>query len=99
MVPRLGLYAADYSATPYDYEELLAALAPRPLLLYCPLRDRFANATDVARAIEAARPAWRAVPEALEAQRPDAPSDFREAEVAAALDWIERVVLKANVTL
>lgn len=33
LLPRLGLFADQPSAVPYDYDELLASLAPRPLLL------------------------------------------------------------------
>ena len=43
---------------PYDYDDLLRAIAPRPTMLYTPLRDRGANATDVAECVQRAAPAW-----------------------------------------
>ena len=43
---------------PYDYDELIAALAPRPALLHTPTQDRDANYTDVSACIAAAAKAW-----------------------------------------
>ena len=49
---------------------------------------------DVAAAVRAARPAWVAhgANASLEVLAPDAPSDFRDAEVAAALQWVSGVL-------
>ena len=40
LIPRLGLFQGDQSAIPYDYDDLLKAIAPRPTLLYTPQSDR-----------------------------------------------------------
>ena len=47
LLPRLGLFAARPAEGPYDYDELLAALAPRPTLLHTPTQDRDASHADV----------------------------------------------------
>jgi hypothetical protein len=54
-VPRLGLFAEREALVPYDYEELLAGLAPRPLLLVTPELDRDATLEDVVACAQAAR--------------------------------------------
>lgn len=40
LLPRLGLFDKDPGRIPYELDEVLAAVAPRPLLLYTPQRDR-----------------------------------------------------------
>ena len=47
LLPRLGLFRARPAEVPYDYDELLGALAPRPTLLHTPTQDRDANHADV----------------------------------------------------
>ena len=47
LLPRLGLFGARPAEVPYEYDELLAALAPRPTLLHTPTQDRDANHADV----------------------------------------------------
>ncbi len=42
LLPRLALFAGREAHVPYDLDEALAALAPKPLVLITPTRDRFA---------------------------------------------------------
>ncbi len=42
LLPQLALFAGQESRIPYDLDELLAAQAPKPLVLLTPLWDRFA---------------------------------------------------------
>jgi dienelactone hydrolase len=58
LVPRLGLFVGNEKSVPYDYDELLAAVAPRPVLLVTPRRDRDADFKDVCASVGAAREAW-----------------------------------------
>ena len=60
LVPRLGLFQNNLSAIPYDYDELIASIAPRPALLYTPKDDRDATFADVAVVAAAAASAWAA---------------------------------------
>ena len=95
LLPRLGHFDGEGRTPPYDYAELIGAIAPRPALLYSPLRHRFANATAVAAAAKEAAAAWAAAnaSAALEVEAPDAPSDFRGVEVERAIRWVEERVL------
>jgi pimeloyl-ACP methyl ester carboxylesterase len=45
--PRLGFFLGHEERIPYDYHEVLAAIAPRPLLIAAPLWDRYATFADV----------------------------------------------------
>ena len=91
LVPRLGLFAGKEDAIPYDYAELIAAIAPRPTLLFAPLRNRFAVASAVERAAVAAGKAWSAAgaDHAFTFTQADAPSDFKTREIGAALAWVK----------
>jgi hypothetical protein len=57
VLPRLGLFLQETSV-PYDYDELIAALAPRPVLLVSAELDRDATLSDVVACVSAARRAW-----------------------------------------
>jgi dienelactone hydrolase len=55
LMPRLGFFVGQESRIPYDYGELLATIAPRPVLVVQPQLDRDATPTDVHNAVEQAR--------------------------------------------
>ena len=53
--PRLGLFVGNEGRVPYDYDELIAAMAPRPVMIVSPQLARDANPKDVHDAVKAAR--------------------------------------------
>jgi len=55
LIPRLGLFAGYEQHLPYDYDELISLIAPRPVLIVQPLLDRDADIDDVRAAIKRAR--------------------------------------------
>ena len=55
LLPRLGFFIGNESKLPYDYDELIAAIAPRPVYVLSPLLDREANPVDIHAAVEQAR--------------------------------------------
>jgi hypothetical protein len=55
ILPRLGFFVGHESQIPYDYDDLLALIAPRPALIIEPLLDRDATPSDVHKAVEDAR--------------------------------------------
>ena len=94
LIPRLGLFQDREQAIPYDYPELIAAIAPRPVLLHAPLRDRFAVPSAVTAAASVASRAWQETgsDQAFIFSAPNTSSDFRSPEVAAALKWVDNFV-------
>lgn len=54
LLPRLTQFRGDPAEIPVDYDDLLRSIAPRPVLLRAPRRDRYASLPDVERAAKAA---------------------------------------------
>ena len=75
----------------FDYGELLAAIAPRPTLLYTPKRDRDATFADVAVCVDEVRPAWGTAG-ALRNPRPDDYSRLSPEAAAALVEWAKAAV-------
>lgn len=59
LLPRLGLFVNDPTKVPVDYDEIMAAIAPRPLYVMAPAEDRYAVLENVRRAIEPVRELYR----------------------------------------
>jgi pimeloyl-ACP methyl ester carboxylesterase len=55
LLPRLGFFIGQEAKTPYDFNELLGIVAPRPVLVFQPKLDRDANIADVQAAVAQAR--------------------------------------------
>jgi dienelactone hydrolase len=55
LIPRLGFFVGNEARIPYDYDELIAAIAPRPVMIVAPQFDRDANPADVRTAVSRAR--------------------------------------------
>jgi pimeloyl-ACP methyl ester carboxylesterase len=55
MMPRLGFFIGQEQKIPYDYNELIATIALRPVLVISPQLDRDGTPADVHNAIEQAR--------------------------------------------
>jgi pimeloyl-ACP methyl ester carboxylesterase len=55
LIPRLGFFAGHEDRIPYDFDELLAMVAPRPALVIQPQLDRDATPADVRSAVDQAR--------------------------------------------
>lgn len=59
LLPRFGDFIGHEDRLPIDYDEVLALVAPRAVLVVAPELDRFAPVADVRRAVAAARGAYR----------------------------------------
>ena len=90
LVPRLGLFHGRESTIPYDYEDVLKLIAPRPCLLVAPQRDRNADLENVIRSVESARGAW-GESEQLTVRTPDRVDRFQRAQHELFLSWMRRV--------
>ena len=93
LVPKLGLFEGHEAALPYDYDDLLRLIAPRPCLIVAPERDRNHPVGEVRACVERARSAWpTAMAEAgLSALYPDDINRFQSAQHRRFLDWIQRL--------
>jgi pimeloyl-ACP methyl ester carboxylesterase len=47
LLPRLGFFVGNEARIPYDFHEVLACIAPRPVLVIAPVMDKDAHLQDV----------------------------------------------------
>lgn len=75
---KMGDFLGRNAALPFDFYELVAALAPRRVLISAPLHDSNFKHDSVARIIQAARPVYalHGAAKRLEVVHPDCDHDF-----------------------
>ena len=92
-MPRIAaVYNKDPKQMPFDFPEVLAAIAPRAVLASAPLRDSNFEVSGVRSSIAAAMPVFEllGVPDKLAANYPDSAHDFPPDARTVAYDWIDR---------
>ena len=97
LLPRLGLFAASPAEVPYDYDELLAALAPRPTLLHTPTQDRDASHADVSACIARAAGAWGAQRAKLNHTSAETGTRMGHAETRLLIEWLSHARARLSV--
>ncbi|GIW90100.1 MAG: hypothetical protein KatS3mg109_0532 [Pirellulaceae bacterium] len=77
-MPRMAQYRERLEEIPFDFHEVVAAIAPRRLLLIAPLHDHNFRADSVDRIVQAARPVYQLLGagDHLECEHPDCDHDF-----------------------
>ena len=93
-MPRLAAYLDRVVEVPFDFQELIGALAPRHVFLSAPLSDANFKWQSVDRITTAARPifALTAAPNALRVVHPDCAHDFPPEVREEAYRWIDAVL-------
>lgn len=91
-MPRLLDYAGRLEAIPFDFAELIGALAPRACFISAPVRDSNFRWQSVDRIVAAARPVYTLLgaPDALTVAHPDSEHDFPEAMRQQAYTLLEQ---------
>ena len=95
-MPKLANYKGKLADIPFDFPELLAALAPRPIFVNAPLRDANFQWRSVDRCIAAAREVYalHGANDRLTVAHPDSEHDFPEAQREAAYALFDSVLKK-----
>jgi hypothetical protein len=77
-MPKLASYRGRLSEIPFDFHELIGALAPRSVLIVAPLKDSNFRAASVDRIVASARPVYDLYGQGkrLRVEHPDCPHDF-----------------------
>jgi hypothetical protein len=77
-MPRLRDYRGRLQDIPFDFHELIGALAPRPVLIIAPLKDSNFRAESVDRIVDTARQVYTlyGLPDRLRVEHPDCNHDF-----------------------
>lgn len=83
-IPKMTAYRGRLEEIPFDFQEMVAMLAPRPVLIVAPKEDSNFRMDSVDRVVKAAAPVFKlyGVPENLQLEHPDGghnfPPDMRE---------------------
>ena len=91
-MPRIGeQFGNNPNRVPFDFYEVLAALAPRSLFINAPVRDQNFSVGGVRRAVREARKVYklRQVEDALTVRHPESAHDFPDAVRHEAYDWLD----------
>jgi dienelactone hydrolase len=86
------VFSNDHAQVPCDFPEMIAALAPRPLLTIAPKNDEIFVLPGVTRCLDAARPVYELLDARgnLQSRFPDGGHDFPEAEREAAYQFLDK---------
>ena len=92
--PQLGFFSGRESELPYDFDDLLRLVAPRPCLVVSPRHDRDANPADIDRMIDSVRSAWRDRDASgnLTYQTPDDYCRFQADQQEVLWKWLEATI-------
>src|SRR5438128_2273541 len=87
------IYNNDPSVMPCDFPEVIAALAPRPLLTTAPKQDEIFVLTGVMKCLETAGPVYELLGarDNLQARFPEGAHNFCESERQAAYEFLDEV--------
>ena len=93
LLPRLGFFVGNEARIPYDFDEMLAAMAPRPVLVIAPVMDKDANLDDVKTAVQHARQVYGLydATDNLRVVTPDDYSRFSPEMRETTYDWLQEV--------
>lgn len=91
-MPRLLRYSPD--RYPFDFQEVLAAIAPRPVFVNAPLKDSNFKWASVDRVAASVRPVYEflGAPEGLQVEHPDAAHSFPPEMRRKAYELFDRVL-------
>ncbi|MCS7022524.1 MAG: prolyl oligopeptidase family serine peptidase [Gemmataceae bacterium] len=97
-MPKLAGYRGRLADIPFDFYELIAALAPRHVLIVAPVRDSNFQVASVRRIVAAARPVFALyqAEDRLLVEYPDADHDFPDAMRQKAYQLLEKVLRPAG---
>ena len=94
-MPRIAsAYGKDPKRMPFDFTEILGAIAPRPLFINAPLKDANFDVSGVRDCVAAAAPVYSLLgaPDALRPAYPDAAHDFPPDVRTQAYEFLEQAL-------
>ena len=96
LIPRLGFFDGEENRIPVDFPEMLANIAPRPLMVISPELDRHADHDNVITTMEGLKQFYQkmGVGDALEWQSPHSFNHFTEAQQKEMIKWLVQEVAK-----
>jgi len=94
LIPRLGFFAGNEAGLPFDFDDVIALIAPRPVLIVQPQRDRDADPAAVRTAVKNAQRVYslQQVGEKLAIQEPDDYGRLTDKTQDEAIKWMNSKV-------
>ena len=89
VLPKLGLFHNKEREIPYDYDDVLKMIAPRKVLVYAPLRDRFSDTDDIDVCVREAQKAWKDNV-GFQYRKPDDICRFQKEQQDVLIDWLDQ---------
>jgi dienelactone hydrolase len=92
LLPRLGFFVGHEDRVPFDFDEVLALVAPKPVMLIAPELDRYARVADVRREVEGPGKVYDLLghPEALQFETPMDVNRFPRRQQERVFEWLAR---------
>ncbi|MDP4290248.1 MAG: alpha/beta fold hydrolase [Bacteroidota bacterium] len=92
LLPRLGLFAGKEATLPYDYDDMMALVAPRPVLVVQPQKDRDASPGEVRAAVARAGNIFtlKGVPGKIGLMEPDDYARLTAATQDHVIEWMKK---------
>jgi cephalosporin-C deacetylase-like acetyl esterase len=91
LIPRLGLFAGNEARLPFDFDDVIALISPRPVLIVQPQRDRDADPAAIRNAVKKAQHAYsnQHVSDKLAIQEPDDYGRLTDKTQDEAIKWMK----------
>jgi len=99
LIPRLGFFVGHGDRIPHDYQDLLGAIAPRPVLLIAPTLDQTANLKDIRASVTEAGKIYKLLgaPDQLILNSPDDFNRFSDEMKEIIYGWAGKFTAGARV--
>lgn len=94
LIPKLGFFVGNESQIPVDFDQIIAGIAPRPVLLIAPERDKDAHPEDIRNCVEQVQKVYdqyNAPKENIQLYTPDDYNRFSIVSRQKMYDWLENL--------
>jgi pimeloyl-ACP methyl ester carboxylesterase len=93
LLPRLGFFIGEEKRLPYDFQEIMAAIAPRPLMIITPRWDQYATFTETQNSLTEVQKVYDLYHERdnLEVFTPEDYNRFSDEMKQRAVEWLQHV--------
>jgi dienelactone hydrolase len=90
LMPRLGFFVGHERRLPFDFDEVVAATAPRPVMVVAPTMDRYARIADVTSEFDGVKRVYERLgqPQALRFETPVDFNRFTRETQERVFDWL-----------
>lgn len=94
LIPRLGFFAGRENRIPFDFHEVLASIAPRPLLIISPTWDQYNSFSDVKKCVNEVARVYELFgrKQNIDFYGPEDYNHFTSSMLDYMLEWMEKVI-------